>query len=134
MRWGRTERPGTSVYAAAWASCHEGDRALPYGGVNLALSTAISGPDPRNAANIVLSGVRAVEGERSPIMPGFAASMSDQQISALLNYLRSRFSNQPAWTGVEKTVADARRTQTVFLQTSPGPRNAPVDPTQRDKP
>jgi mono/diheme cytochrome c family protein len=125
---------GAAIYAAACASCHESNRPLPYGGVNLALSTPISGPDPRNAANIVLSGVRAVEGERSPIMPGFASSMTDDQIVALLNYLRSRFSNQPAWTGVEKTVADARRTQTVSLQTSPGPQGAPVDPTQRDKP
>ena len=125
---------GASIYAAACATCHESGRALPYGGVNLALSTAISSPDPRNAANIVLSGVRPVEGERSPIMPGFADSMDDGQISALLNYLRARFSNQPAWTGVDKTVQDARRTQTVFLQTSPGPRNAPADPMQRDKP
>ena len=125
---------GAAIYAAACASCHESNRPLPYGGGNLALSTPISGPDPRNAANIVLSGVRAVEGESSPIMPGFASSMTDDQIVALLNYLRSRFSNQPAWTGVEKTVADARRTQTVFLQTSPGPQSAPVVPTQRDKP
>jgi len=125
---------GASIYAAACASCHEGGRPLPYGGVNLALSTAISSPDPRNATNIVLSGVRAVEGERSPIMPGFAAGMNDQQISALLSYLRARFSNRPAWTGVEETIADARRTQTVLLQTSTGPRNAPSDPSQRDKP
>jgi mono/diheme cytochrome c family protein len=125
---------GASIYAAACASCHESGRALPYGGINLDLSTAISSPDPRNLANIVLSGVRAVEGERSPIMPAFAASMNDEQASALLNYLRARFSDKPAWTGVEKTLAEARRTQTVFLQTSPGPRNAPADPTQRDKP
>jgi mono/diheme cytochrome c family protein len=125
---------GASIYAAACASCHESGRALPYGGINLALSTAISSPDPRNAANIVLSGVRAVEGERSPIMPGFAASMNDEQVSVLLNYLRARFSSQPPWTGIEKTVENARRTQTVFLQTSPGPRNAPADPAQRDKP
>jgi mono/diheme cytochrome c family protein len=125
---------GASIYAAACASCHEGGRALPYGGVNLALSTAISSPDPRNVTNIVLSGVRAVEGERSPIMPGFAASMSDQQISALLSYLRERFSTRPAWAGVEETIADARRMQTVLLQTSTGPRNAPSDPSQRDKP
>ena len=125
---------GASIYAAACATCHESGRALPYGGVNLALSTAISSPDPRNAANIVLSGVRPVEGERSPIMPGFADSMDDGQISALLNYLRARFSNQPAWTGVEKTIENVRRTQTVFLQTSPGPRNAPADAAQRDKP
>ncbi len=125
---------GASIYAATCATCHEAGRPLPYGGVNLALSTAISSPDPRNAANIVLSGVRPVEGEPSPIMPGFASSMNDGQISALLNYLRARFSNQPAWTGVEKTVEDARRTQTVFLQTSPGPHHAPADATQRDKP
>ena len=125
---------GASIYAAACATCHETGRPLPYGGVNLGLSTALSSPDPRNAANIVLSGVRAVEGERSPIMPGFAASMDNGQVAALLNYLRARFSNQPAWTGVETTVEDARRTQTVFLQTSPGPHNAPADPTQRDKP
>ena len=76
---------GASIYTAACATCHESERPLPYGGVNLALSTAISGPDARNAANIVLSGVRPVEGERSPIMPGFADSMSDDQITALLD-------------------------------------------------
>lgn len=123
---------GASIYAAACASCHESGRPLPYGGVNLGLSTAISGPDPRNLANIVLSGVRAVEGERSPIMPGFAASMNDTQIAALLNYLRARFGNQPAWAGVEKTIADARSTETT--QTLAGPRQASADPTQRDKP
>jgi mono/diheme cytochrome c family protein len=125
---------GASIYTAACASCHETSRQLPYGGVNLALSTAIASPDPRNLANIVLSGVSAVEGERSPIMPGFAASMNDAQIAALLNYLRARFSGQPTWTGVETTVADARRAETTFVQTSAGPRNAPADPTQRDKP
>jgi mono/diheme cytochrome c family protein len=125
---------GAAIYAAACATCHETERPLPYGGVNLGLSTALSSPDPRNVANIVLSGVRPVEGERSPIMPGFAASMTDEQIAALLNYLRAKFSNQPAWTGVEKIIADARQTQTVFLQTSPGPRNAPAEKTQRDKP
>jgi mono/diheme cytochrome c family protein len=125
---------GASIYAAACATCHESGRALPYGGVNLRLSTALSSPDPRNAVNIVLSGIRPVEGERGPIMPGFAASMNDGQIAALLRYLRAQFSNQTPWNGVETAVAEARRTQTVFLQTSPGPRNAPADATQRDNP
>src|SRR4051812_2253570 len=118
---------GASIYAAACASCHASGRPLPYGGVNLALSTAIAGPDPRNLANIVLSGVQPVTGERSPIMPGFAANMTDAQISALLNYLRARFSNRPPWSGVEKTIQDARRAQTASLQTSPAPRNVPAD-------
>jgi mono/diheme cytochrome c family protein len=125
---------GAAIYAAACATCHESGRPPPYGGINLGLSSAISGPDPRNLANIVLSGVRPVEGERSPIMPGFASSMSDAQIALMLNYLRSRFGHQPAWTDVEKTVADARRTESALLQTSVGARNAPADPEQRDKP
>ncbi len=129
-----TNAAGAAIYAAACAGCHETSRPLPYGGVNLGLSTAISAPDARNAANIVLAGVRPVEGERSPIMPDFAASMDDGQIAALLNYLRVRFSGAPPWTALEKTIAEARRTQTVFLQTSPGPHNAPAEATQRDKP
>jgi mono/diheme cytochrome c family protein len=130
----QVDTPGASIYLAACATCHESERPLPYGGVNLGLSTALSAPDPRNAVNIVLSGIRPVAGQRSPIMPGFAASMTNAQISALLTYLRGRFSNQPAWTDVEKTVEDARPLQTVYLQTPPGPHNAPGDPTQRDKP
>jgi mono/diheme cytochrome c family protein len=119
---------GAAIYAAACATCHEAGRPLPYGGVYLGLSSAISGPDPRNAANIVLSGLRPVEGERSPIMPGFAASMNDDQVAALLTYLRARFSSQPPWTGVERTVEDTRRTQTVSLQPSP------TEATPRDRP
>ncbi|WP_024511344.1 cytochrome c [Bradyrhizobium sp. ARR65] len=125
---------GAAIYAAACASCHESGRQPPYGGVNLALSTAVNAPDPRNLANIVLAGVRPVEGERSPIMPGFAASMNDTQVAALLNYLRSRFTSQPPWHDLEKTIEEARRTQTAFLQTSAGARSAPADPAQRDKP
>jgi mono/diheme cytochrome c family protein len=128
------DSPGAKIYAAACATCHESGRPAPYGGINLALSTAVSSPDPRNLANIVLSGVRPVEGERSPIMPGFAASMDDGQIATLIKYLRGRFSNEPAWTGVDEVVAEARRTQTAFLQTSAGANNAPAEPAQRDKP
>ncbi|KWV46272.1 alcohol dehydrogenase [Bradyrhizobium macuxiense] len=124
---------GAAIYVAACASCHESKRPLPYGGVNLALSTAIASPDPRNLVNIVLSGVGAVEGERSPIMPGFAASIDDAQMVALLNYLRARFGKPPAWTDLEQTVRDARATQTVSLAAPPDPRDSP-DSNQRGKP
>jgi hypothetical protein len=52
----------------------------------------------------------------------------------LLDYLRSRFGSQPAWSGVDRTVQQARGTETALLQTSAGPRSALADPTQRDKP
>ena len=49
-----------------------------------------------------------------------------QQIAALLDYLRARFSSQPRWTNTADIVRDSRRTQTVL--------NAPADATKRDKP
>src|SRR5882757_5935715 len=107
---------GAQIYAAACATCHATDRAPPFGGINLALSTALTSPDARNAANIVLSGIRPTQGERSPIMPGFADSMTNSQIAAVLDYLRARFGNQPPWTNTADIVRDARRTQTVLLQ------------------
>jgi mono/diheme cytochrome c family protein len=128
-----SDGPGAVIYAAACATCHESGRPPPYGGINLALSTTMGAPDPRNLANIVLSGVSPVEGERSPIMPAFADSMNDAEIAVLLNYLRSRFSDQPAWTGLERTIAEARRTQTASLATSAASR-AGGDKMQRDKP
>ena len=119
---------GAALYAAACASCHGTDRGPPYGGINLALSSAFSGPDARNAANIALAGIRPVAGERSPIMPGFADSMSDEQIAALLDHLRARF-GKPAWPNTTDIVRDARRSRTASLQTPPS-----SDATKRDKP
>jgi mono/diheme cytochrome c family protein len=126
------DTPGAAIYQAACATCHESRRPLPYGGISLRLSTALSAPDPRNAANIILSGIRPASEERGPIMPGFANSMTDDQIAALLNYLRGRFSTQPAWTAVEQIVRDARQTETVSLQTSSGSDSAHNPSMQRD--
>ena len=128
------DAPGALIYQAACAGCHESGQPLPYSGINLRLSTALSAPEPRNAANIILSGIRPVGGERSPIMPGFADSMTDEQVMVLLNYLRGRFSKEPAWTGIEQAVRDARHTETVSLRTSPGPDSVPSGSMQREKP
>src|SRR5271166_646302 len=125
---------GAAIYAAACADCHESGRSPPFGGINLALSSALSAPDPRNLVNIVLAGVRPVEGERSPIMPGFAGTMNDQQIAVLVNYLRSRFTRQPPWSGLEKTIQDARRTQTAYLTIPAVATGTAADAAQRDKP
>jgi mono/diheme cytochrome c family protein len=102
------ETAGAKIFRSACVGCHSGDRALPFGGINLALSTGPSGPNPHNLLNVVLWGLPPADGARSPIMPGFAASLSDQQIAALLSYVRSSFSDKPAWTNLEKEVSDAR--------------------------
>ena len=90
----------------------------------------INRPDARNAANTVLMGIRPREGERGPIMPGFADSMSDEQIAALLAYLRARFSDQPQWANTAEVVRNARHSRNAVLQISPSPASA----TKRDKP
>jgi mono/diheme cytochrome c family protein len=118
--------PGALIYQAACASCHESGRPLPFGGIDLALSTGPSGPDARNVINVVLWGLPPAEGERSPIMPGFAGSFSDQQLAALLSYMRSRFSDKPAWADIEKDIRDARTgRRPVMVYPAPG-----TDPAQ----
>src|SRR6184192_172530 len=49
---GSSNAGGEAIYAAACATCHATDRAPPYGGIDLARSSAISSPDARNGANI----------------------------------------------------------------------------------
>jgi mono/diheme cytochrome c family protein len=108
---GSDQGGGAAIYQAACATCHESGRPVPYGGIDLSLSTGPSGPNARNVMNVVLWGLPAAEGERSPIMPGFAGTLNDQQLAALLSYVRSRFSNKPPWTNVEADIRDARTGQ-----------------------
>jgi mono/diheme cytochrome c family protein len=99
---------GAAIYMGACASCHESGRPLPYGGINLALSTLINGENPRNLLNILLAGMPAADGVRAPIMPGFGAILTDAQIAALTFYLRSRFSAKPTWSDIPAQLREAR--------------------------
>ncbi len=121
---------GARIYAAACANCHEAGRPLPFGGINLALSTALQAPAPRNLVNVTLYGLPASSGEQSAIMPGFRASLSDSQIEALTAYLRSRFSSKPAWTNVGELIRQARKSEPP-LYPAPGMQTAPDDPSQK---
>lgn len=103
-----SEARGQTIYAAACAACHNGSRALPYGGVSFYLSSAIHAPDAQNAINTVLFGLPASSGTQSAVMPGFAPTMTDSQIADVLAYLRSGFASQPAWSGVEAQIANTR--------------------------
>lgn len=99
---------GAAVYQAACAICHDGSRPLPFGGVDFHLSSAVNAPDPQNAINTVLFGLPAASGRQSAIMPGFAATMNDAQLTDLLAYLRDNFAGKPAWPDVAKRAADTR--------------------------
>jgi len=115
---------GAMIFASACATCHESSRPLPFGGIDLALSTAPQGPNPHNLVNVVIAGIPAAAGERSPIMPGFAGVLTDQHLAELIRYVRSRFSDKPQWTDIASDVRDARaRVRPIGAQ--PGQRENP---------
>ena len=99
---------GKAIYTATCATCHAGNRQQPFGGSDPHLLTALNAPDPQNAINVILFGLPAASGRQSPIMPGFAATMNDQQVSDLLAYLREEFTRQPAWSDIANRLADTR--------------------------
>ncbi len=99
---------GAAIYAATCASCHDGTRPLPFGGVKLTLSTAVTGEAATNLINVVLDGLHSPEGNAGAIMPGFSSTLTDGQLESLVAYIRSNLGAKPPWTGVETSVREAR--------------------------
>lgn len=99
---------GAYIYSTTCAGCHDGTRPLPFGGVDLALSTDVTGESATNLINIVLDGLRPREGTRGAMMPGYASVLTDGQLESLIAYIRSNFSSGAPWTGVESAVRAAR--------------------------
>jgi mono/diheme cytochrome c family protein len=133
-RAGHEDGPGAQIYQAACAVCHESARPLPFGGVDLALSTGSSGPTARNLINVVLWGLPPAQGQRSPIMPGFGNALTDRQLVELLAYLRSRFSDKPPWTDVAQTIGEVRRGRPPPVHPSHGTDPAHAIISQRESP
>ncbi|WP_312798782.1 cytochrome c, partial [Tianweitania sp.] len=125
---------GALIYAAACSSCHDAGRPVPYGGLPLALSTATYGPTPLNPINVILYGLPAPEGERGPIMPGFAGVLDDAEMADLLAYIRATYSDKPAWDDIQALVQKVRsgseHTDIRPLNSDGG--SAPANPTRRE--
>jgi mono/diheme cytochrome c family protein len=100
---------GGDVFAASCASCHDGTEPLPFGGIDFALSSAVNASEPRNIILVTLSGLPAVDGRAVGMMPGFDAAISDEDLAALLGYLRLNFSGEPAWNNLGTRIKAARR-------------------------
>jgi mono/diheme cytochrome c family protein len=49
-------------------------------------------------------------------MPAFSGMLTDQQIVALADYVRSRYSRGPAWNNVPAALAEAHRRQTPAME------------------
>lgn len=101
---------GATIFAGACANCHrsggQSPRARP---VDLSLSNSVNAPDAGNLLHIILSGIHPQTRERGFIMPGFASTLTDEQIVAVAAYVRSNFSDKPQWTGIDTRLTQARK-------------------------
>ncbi len=98
------------VYAGTCAQCHgEAGRAPLIRALNLTLSSTLRNPRPDNAIRIIRDGINPVDGGAGPIMPGFADVLTDAQITALANYLRATFTDNPPWRDVADAVRRTKR-------------------------
>jgi mono/diheme cytochrome c family protein len=114
-RTGAAERAastdGAQIFAGACASCHASPAAATSTPpAPLGLTTTLNAPDPRNTIHVVLNGLWPEPGESGASMPGFAAGLTDKQVVTLVDYLRARFTDQPAWRDVPEQVAAIRLT------------------------
>ena len=119
---------GAAIYASACSVCHDSGRALPFGGLSFALSTAVDAPNPQNIVNVVLYGLPAADGEASSVMPGFAGVLNDADVASLLGYMRERFSDAPPWENVAELARATRSGEhKVAIRPSDGIERAPAN-------
>jgi mono/diheme cytochrome c family protein len=100
---------GAAIFAGACATCHRSGGPAPAGRpVDLALSSSVNAPDPGNLLHIILSGIHPQARERGVIMPGFSGTLTDAQIVAVTDYVRTHFSGKEHWTDIHGRLAQAR--------------------------
>lgn len=98
---------GAAIYATACSGCHDSGRLPPFGGIDFHKSTAVHADNPQNIIDMVLYGLPSAEARTFGMMPGFAGTLSQDDIVALLNYLRATYSDgKPAWPNLDTLVAD----------------------------
>jgi mono/diheme cytochrome c family protein len=102
-------RDGATVYAGACARCHDVGRGVSSGAaLQLPLALAVHEPDPRNLIRIVLNGAAPNDAAPGRWMPAFASVLTDEQVTALVAYLRRTAGDAPAWPHVAEQVRAAR--------------------------
>jgi mono/diheme cytochrome c family protein len=104
---------GAAIYAGSCAICHGAPQRAPgspsSSALHLALSSALSLPDPGNLIRVVMQGIAPPEGEPGPFMPGFYGAFTDEQVAALVSYLRASYTDRPQWQDVEREVRKVRQ-------------------------
>lgn len=111
--WGHPEAPpvpaefaaGAKVFAQSCAQCHRNGGAT----VPLALQTSIHAPDPGSVVHAIWSGIRPPTGALGRSMPAFGPQLTEAETAALVKFLRARYTDKKAWSGVDSAVKDVRQ-------------------------
>ena len=99
--WGHPDAPpvpkefseGAKVFEARCAQCHRNKGAT----VPLALQTSIHAPVSDSVVQVIQSGISPPTGALGRSMPAFGPQMSEAEMTALVQFLRARFSMQAPW-------------------------------------
>jgi mono/diheme cytochrome c family protein len=103
-----TRVAGATLYLDHCAGCHQsGGHGLPGVFPPLAGNGAVIAPNPADILKVVLGGIPA-QGRYVP-MPSFAAQLTDEQIAALANYVRTSWGNSAAPNATSPAVATLRK-------------------------
>lgn len=96
---------GAAVYQGSCASCHDLGRGLSSASaMQLPLAVALSMPTPSNLVHIVREGIQPLPGQPGRWMPPFAGTLSDDELTALVTWLRHQATDLPAWNDVAHAV------------------------------
>jgi mono/diheme cytochrome c family protein len=99
--WGHPDAPpvpkefseGAKVFEARCAQCHRNKGAT----VPLALQTSIHAPVSGSVVQVIWNGITPPTGALGRSMPAFGPQMSEAEMTALVQFLRARFSTQAPW-------------------------------------
>jgi mono/diheme cytochrome c family protein len=106
---GGDEGSGATLFTGACAICHA-DVGPQYFSARVPLdqATSLAFADPRNLIHVLMEGIDQPLAPRVPLMPGFANALTDEQVAAVASYLRTRFTDQPVWDGLQDEVSHIR--------------------------
>jgi nicotinate dehydrogenase subunit B len=102
---------GARLYQGACAVCHQVGGAPLFGSrPSLALNSNLHSAVPDNLIQVILHGVTSPVSSDLGYMPGFKDSLSTDQVTELVSYLRQQFApGKPPWVDVHAAVSRAMR-------------------------
>lgn len=97
---------GARIFTGSCMACHAQSQGAQLYGTrpSLALNTHFYVDDPNNVIRVVLNGIQKPATEDIGTMPAFKYNLNNEQISAVLNYVRQNYAQRPAWKDLEKKV------------------------------